>query len=824
MENDDGIWLKLSRDSVKKHCDAEVESWTLAVALSGRIYLAQDGDTTYQTQVIDTATPQAPAQPAFPTAASVFGTPPQKSIFGTPLVPSPPSFQFGTLKLQFGSTPELPPKPPLFKFGSQKLKDGGKKKSEEKKEKEEGESKPLFTFGSPKLKDESEKKTEEKKEEAASKPEEKEAEVEQSKQAPRKNIFGRVALTSKRAGRRVKMKVPVVEASKTPPAKEKAEEEIVSAPETEETPLPPPPPVIPSKKALSPAVAECQRAVYAAFLWQEGLVHDAIVSASYLKFHPELSKEMKREPKVEKEEKTSEGKEKKGSESEKEEKEGEAEKQGEGEAEKQGEEVESEKQGEEVESEKQREEVELEKQREEGELEKQGEEVESEKQGEEVESEKQGEEGKSEQQGEEREDKGEEGKGEKQETVEGGEEDAVKSPVPTLEAADAQSSNLALPPTLHHLVTFWDEISGKVLDNSAMSFPPPRVPSLAQELQKRYEEEKKEIEKQKKEKDKKVSPQAGGGSTVCELCDQSCPDPVTYHMKDVHPGCGKHAKGWGYNSRGTFCSGWAGNCGDGGRGGSTWYLMCKECHAKYLAMKTEVKKKIVRSVPLPKMKTKKPGKPRSLPVLTAVQGMIQNAKFLLEILCPTDNKPTATTPTAVQSPGLVAFSKQSSFTCKPDQKPVLSEAVLPKKPPLDDRPAFLRSVSLAARYSVPGSKRSEITPPLRTLSSEVKEEGSIVRQQTMDSPLSMSEQSASRPLMLKPSINLARLMYNRSKHSTDSKEIGYGKVMAFILQYHDLNGLRVAMKQSMRVAGVRAFAMEVYMNRVIGLLVKKKKN
>ena len=80
----------------------------------------------------------------------------------------------------------------------------------------------------------------------------------------------------------------------------------------------------------------------------------------------------------------------------------------------------------------------------------------------------------------------------------------------------------------------------------------------------RYEQEKKEIEKRKKDKDKKVSAPVGGGSTMCELCDQSYPDPVTYHMKDMHPGCGKHANGWGYNSRGTFCSGWAGNCGDGG--------------------------------------------------------------------------------------------------------------------------------------------------------------------------------------------------------------------------------------------------------------------
>lgn len=671
-----------------------MESWTLTVAVSGRVYLAQDGDATFQSQVIDTTTPPAPAQPAFPTAASVFGTPPQKSVFGTPLVPSPPTFQFGTLKLQFGSSPPLPPKPPLFKFGSGKSKDD-KKKTELK---------------------------------SADARLPKAAEENKASQRRKFPFFGG------RTRVRRKLRSAVVEPSKTPPPKEVEEEDKVSIPETDEVPLPPP--AAPGKKALSPAVAECQRAVYAAFLWHEGLVHDAIVSALCLKFNPELSKEMKREQKAEKEERAPE---KKGQDGESEKEELEC---GEGEGE------------------------------------------------------------------------GKEGEDKEEQQVEVAEEEKVDegSPAALVLSSDpaAQSTSSSpplLPPTLNHLVTFWDEISTKVLDSSSIPFPPPKVPSLAQELQKRYEEEKKEVEKRKKEKDKKVSPQAGGGSTVCELCDQSFPDPVTYHMKDMHPGCGKHASGWGYNSRGTFCSGWAGNCGDGGRGGSTWYLMCKDCHAKYLAMKNEVRKKTVRAVPLPKMKTKKPGKPRSLPILTAVQGMIQNAKFLLEISCPTD-KP-ATTPTAVQSPSSLAFSKQASFPNRPDQEVKLTEAVLPEQSHPIDRPAFLRSLSVSTANPVAGSKSSEGMPPRRNQNSKVQEERSIARQHTMDSPISTSEQHTMGSLVYKPSINLARLMYNRSKHSSDSKEIGYGKVMAFILQYHDLNGLRMAMKQSMRAAGVRAFAMEV---------------
>ncbi|KAJ8937059.1 hypothetical protein NQ314_012053, partial [Rhamnusium bicolor] len=55
-----------------------------------------------------------------------------------------------------------------------------------------------------------------------------------------------------------------------------------------------------------------------------------------------------------------------------------------------------------------------------------------------------------------------------------------------------------------------------------------------------------------------------GAETLCELCGDNFPHPVTYHMHQAHPGCGQHAGGKGYNSGGSYCLGWAGNCGDGG--------------------------------------------------------------------------------------------------------------------------------------------------------------------------------------------------------------------------------------------------------------------
>lgn len=44
------------------------------------------------------------------------------------------------------------------------------------------------------------------------------------------------------------------------------------------------------KRALPAGLAESFRAVFAAFLWHEGLVYDAMACSSYLKFHPTLPK------------------------------------------------------------------------------------------------------------------------------------------------------------------------------------------------------------------------------------------------------------------------------------------------------------------------------------------------------------------------------------------------------------------------------------------------------------------------------------------------------------------------------------------------------
>lgn len=122
-------------------------------------------------------------------------------------------------------------------------------------------------------------------------------------------------------------------------------------------------------------------------------------------------------------------------------------------------------------------------------------------------------------------------------------------------------------------------------------------------------------------------------------------------------GCGRYAGGQGYNSIGHFCGGWAGNCGDGGIGGSTWYLVCDRCREKYLREKQTAAREKVAGVSasfdsrgflfcfLPMLKAvfmllqvkqsrKKPLQvktPRALPTMEAHQVIRANALFLLSL-------------------------------------------------------------------------------------------------------------------------------------------------------------------------------------------------
>lgn len=202
-----------------------------------------------------------------------------------------------------------------------------------------------------------------------------------------------------------------------------------------------------------------------------------------------------------------------------------------------------------------------------------------------------------------------------------------------------------LPQSLQHLVILWEQISSSSLRVVSQQLVLPS-PVTGSKVFQKLEKERNNRDKDKKVKKKKeyrpimsgrgnLFAEAAGGpfvperESMCELCGYSFPHPVTYHMKQAHPGCGDHAGGKGYNSGGNFCGGWAGNCGDGGTGGSSWYLICDRCREKFIRQKRQslIKEKVKKS----RKKTSPTKLLSPLPPMEAHQIMKKNALFLLEL-------------------------------------------------------------------------------------------------------------------------------------------------------------------------------------------------
>ncbi|KAJ8937846.1 hypothetical protein NQ318_022264 [Aromia moschata] len=133
---------------------------------------------------------------------------------------------------------------------------------------------------------------------------------------------------------------------------------------------------------------------------------------------------------------------------------------------------------------------------------------------------------------------------------------------------------------------------------------------------------------------------SSGAETLCELCGDSFPHPVTYHMHQAHPGCGQHAGGKGYNSGGSYCLGWAGNCGDGGVPGSSWYLLCESCRERYVKMNRTGKQINLRNRCI--VRKKNAIKSLSSPTSTLEPHIVMknNAMFLLELASSAETRMT----------------------------------------------------------------------------------------------------------------------------------------------------------------------------------------
>ncbi|XP_031649241.1 E3 ubiquitin-protein ligase MYCBP2 isoform X10 [Oncorhynchus kisutch] len=561
----------------------------------------------------------------------------------------------------------------------------------------------------------------------------------------------------------------------------------------------------PAKQAMSPSVAECARAVFAAFLWHEGIVHDAMACSSFLKFNPERTKEH------------APIRSSLGGQGSQEEKESKL---------------------------KNRHSLEISSALNMFNISPHGPDIS-----------KMGSINKNKVLSMLKEpplpEKCEDGKGEH-----------VSFEVATHPTMRAKS---ILPLTLQHLVAFWEDISMATIKAATqnMIFPSPGSSAILKK--KENEKDTKKSKKEKKKRDKaEVRPRgnlfgemaqlAMGGpekDTICELCGESHPYPVTYHMRQAHPGCGRYAGGQGYNSIGHFCGGWAGNCGDGGIGGSTWYLVCDRCREKYLREKqTAAREKVKQSRKKPlQVKT-----PRALPTMEAHQVIRANALFLLSLssaaepslLCHHPHRPLHSTlpslkegvsdeiPNKIGCLYLQTLARQHTENFGGYTDDNLYQ----------DEMRYLRSTSVPAPYisvtpdacpnvfEEPESNMKSMPPSLETspitdsdlskrtvfqrsysvVASEYDKQHSASPARVKAVPrrrVHSGDAEVGSSLLRHPSPELSRLISAHGSLSKGERNFQW-PVLAFVIQHHDLEGLEVAMKHALRKSACRVFAMEAF--------------
>ncbi|XP_072332276.1 E3 ubiquitin-protein ligase MYCBP2 isoform X3 [Scyliorhinus torazame] len=570
--------------------------------------------------------------------------------------------------------------------------------------------------------------------------------------------------------------------------------------------------VEPPKQAMSPSVAECARAVFASFLWHEGVVHDAMACSSFLKFNPDLSKEYapmrsslhsqqgieERETKL-----------------------------------------------------KNRHSLEISSALNMFNISPHGPDIS-----------KMGSINKNKVLSMLKEpplpEKNEDGKA-----------DSTAYETLSLHSMKSRSS---LPLTLQHLVAFWEDISLATIKAATqnMIFPSPGSSAILKK--KENEKDSKKSKKEKKKKDKaearprgnlfgEMAQLAMGGpekDTICELCGESHQYPVTYHMRQVHPGCGRYAGGQGYNSIGHFCGGWAGNCGDGGVGGSTWYLVCDRCREKYLREKQAAAREKVKQARKKPVQVKTP---RALPSMEAHQVIKANAMFLLSL-------------SSAAEPNILCYHTPRPFHSHlPSLKEGISDEIPSKYPCLylqtlascetlpnrqhsenftgyhddhlfQDEMRYLRSTSVPAPYisvtpdacphvfdepetnlkSMPPSletspimendtaKRSVFQRSYSVVASEYDKQHSTSPARVKAIPrrrVNSGDAEVGSSLLRHPSPELSRLISAHSSLPKGERNFQW-PVLGFVIQHHDLEGLEMAMRHALRKSACRVYAMEAF--------------
>ncbi|RWS17339.1 E3 ubiquitin-protein ligase MYCBP2-like isoform X4 [Dinothrombium tinctorium] len=314
--------------------------------------------------------------------------------------------------------------------------------------------------------------------------------------------------------------------------------------------------------------------------------------------------------------------------------------------------------------------------------------------------------------------------------------------------------------------------------------------------------------------------------TVCELCGNSYPYPVTHHMRQAHPGCGEHSGGKGYNSSGSFCGGWAGHCGDGGIATSNWYLICDRCRDKFMSMRRTVKHPGNSSDSnLPTKSDTSSNKPQlTLSYVDVHQIVKENALFLLKLASASEDANDISIP---QNRQIQEFSISSStFQClealgihQNIYKQRLAEEHLSEdeiRAIQNGRPSTSdydndNKISILTKEAGQKSERAEFHRSVSIGLSEYPQEHAAATLRKR----ATSNESTGTYLLCQPSSPLTKLIkiceqqksspYS-SRHPSQSFPL-QRPVLSFVFQQHDLNGLSIAMKNAIRKVACRSYAL-----------------
>ncbi|XP_073976386.1 MYC binding protein highwire isoform X3 [Rhodnius prolixus] len=431
----------------------------------------------------------------------------------------------------------------------------------------------------------------------------------------------------------------------------------------------------------------------------------------------------------------------------------------------------------------------------------------------------------------------------------GGVTDEQKPPVvpstsvqPCCSGPDNQEEHTVtvLPPALKCLVHLWEQLTLTCLQAFAVNsvLPSPTAPSAKNGETKRIARKKKDW--------KAGGSRCGGGNErmgSCELCGGVFPHPVTYHMRQAHAGCGGHAGGKGYNSGGNFCVGWAGNCGDGGVGGSSWYLVCDTCRDKYLrakklsasgsALGSVVKKptrKKAATVPQPAKIVSPASNISASSTLETHLVMKNNAMFLLE-LC--GGSPKRMAGGGRDSPPELPFPPPGPFQCllslgvnpsalrddhhfpqddvifrRKDSEGNPTSRPISEGPPSDGESdcgkgrLFHRSVSMGTN-GAPWSKRE---PDGRLVGVRKRNNSTCDVANESGSSLLCHPSAALQKLV--PSLSQSAIVNTAADRNASTVDLLSRPVLIFLLQQHNLPSLHLAMKQALRKATCRVYGMQ----------------